>query len=154
MTLLATLASRAGAFRGNGVNHAGQPFVGTLQVAPVMAGRAVTLHYTATGLDGQALHEEFALLALADDQRLCLWPVMTELPFVMPHRAIGAGDAAVDCQRAVFATGPRDAMSSFREEISIECLADGGISYAHAWGMPGEALAHRSRCALQREHPQ
>ena len=151
MILLATLASRAGAFRGHGVNHAGQPFVGTLQIAPVMAGRAVTLHYTATGLDGQALHEEFALLALADDQRLCLWPVMTELPFVMPHRA---SDAAVDCARAVFATGPRDAMSSFREEILIECLADGGINYAHAWGMPDEEFANRSRCELQREHPQ
>ena len=146
MILLATLASRAGAFRGHGVNHAGQPFVGTLQIAPVMAGRAVTLHYTATGLDGQALHEEFALLALADDQRLCLWPVMTELPFVMPHRASGASGTARKDAREVFATGPRDAVANFREEITIECLADGGINYAHAWGMPGCEFAPRSRC--------
>ena len=92
MKLLAALNSRAGAFRGNGVNHEGQPFVGTLTIAPVMAGAAVTLHYTATGLNGQALHEEFALLGLGDDQRLCLWPVMTELPFVIPHRAIDASE--------------------------------------------------------------
>lgn len=153
MNLLDALNSHAGKVRGNGLNHEGKPFVGTLQIAPVMAGRAVTLHYKATGLDGQAMHEEFALLALADDQRLCLWPVMTELPFVLPHRALGIGDAAQNGAREVFATGPRDHVASFREEIRIECGADGSIVYAHAWGMPGGEFAARSRCEFLPEKP-
>ncbi|MBC8058730.1 MAG: hypothetical protein H7Y61_19340 [Rhizobiales bacterium] len=148
MSLLTTLTDRAGALRGEGVNHEGEAFVGQLQVVAVMGGRAVTLHYSATGLDGRLLHEEFALLAVADDQRLCLWPVMTELPFVMPHSAIGAGDAPPGETREVFATGARDAVQGFREEITIECGADGAIVYAHAWGMPGGEFAARSRCEL------
>jgi hypothetical protein len=148
MTLLKALNSRAGPFRSSGVNHEGQTFVGTLQIASAMAGRAVTLHYTATGLDGQALHEEFALLALADDQRPCPWPVMNEQPFVKPHSAIGSGDPASTQMCEVFATGPRHQMSSFREEITIECGADGGIVHALAWGMPGGEFAPRSRCEL------
>ena len=31
-----------------------------------MAGRAVTLHYTALGRDGRQLHEEFTLLSQSD----------------------------------------------------------------------------------------
>ena len=66
MDLLTTLAARAGSFIGHGVNHEKEAFTGRLVVSRVMAGRAVTLHYTALGLDGQTLHEEFTLLSQPD----------------------------------------------------------------------------------------
>ena len=150
MNLLATLTARAGAFTGRGTNHENQAFTARLTITPVMAGRALTLHYVATGIDGQHLHEEFTLLALAGDQRLCLWPVMDELPFVIPH--VETGDASAPCAalRGVFATGRRDAADQFREEIGIECTTDGGLRYSHAWGLPGGAFEARSSCELQR----
>ena len=150
MNLLTPLAARAGVFTGRGVNHENEAFTARMTIAAVMAGRALTLHYVATGIDGQHLHEEFTLLALAGDQRLCLWPVMDELPFVIPH--VETGDASAPCAalRGVFATGRRDAADQFREEIEIECLADGGLRYSHAWGLPGGAFEARSSCELQR----
>jgi len=52
------------------------------------------LHFTAIGTDGRHLHKEATLLATAPDGRLCLWPVMEELPFVLPHpQASNALDA-------------------------------------------------------------
>jgi hypothetical protein len=152
MDLLATLVARAGVFTGEGVNHEGEDFAGRLEVIAVMGGRAVTMHYTAVGLDGQHLHEEFTLLAPGDDGRLCLWPVMEELPVVMVHRAVCAlGNPSDDDSgvREVFATVARDAVDAFREEISIECMSDGIIVYAHAWGMPGGEFGPRSRCELR-----
>jgi len=116
-----------------------------------MAGRAVTLHYTALGRDGRQLHEEFTLLSQSDQGRLCLWAVMAELPVVMPHHALADPTAATDGVAVVFACGPRDANDRFREELSIDCRADGGITYAHAWGMPGGSFEARSNCVLQPE---
>ena len=150
MDLLTTLAARAGAFTGRGTNHENQAFTARLTITPVMAGRALTLHYVATGIDGHHLHEEFTLLALAGDQRLCLWPVMNELPFVMPHIETGDANAPGAALRGVFATGRRDAADQFREEIGIECTTDGGLRYSHAWGLPGGAFEARSSCELQR----
>ena len=149
MNLLTTLAARAGVFTGRGVNHENEAFTARMTITPVMAGRALTLHYVATGTDGHHLHEEFTLLARADDQRLCLWPVMDELPVVMPHLETGGSTAPGAELRRVFATGPRDAADQFREEITIECGTDGGLRYSHAWGMPGGTFEARSSCELQ-----
>ena len=77
---------------------------------------------------------------------------MAELPVVMPHHALADHAAANDGVAVVFACGPRDANDRLREEISIDCRADGGITYAHAWGMPGGSLEARSSCVLQPEH--
>lgn len=151
MDLLTTLAARAGSFTGRGLNHEKEAFTGRLVVASVLAGRAVTLHYTALGLDGQQLHEEFTLLSQSDQGGLCLWPVMSELPVVMPHHALADRAAANGGGAGVFASGPRDAADRFREEISIDCRTDGGMVYAHAWGMPGGSFEARSSCTLEPE---
>ncbi len=151
MDLQATLAARAGSFAGRCVNHEKEACAGRLVVTSVIAGRAVTLHDTALGLDGQNLHEEFTLLAQSDQGGLCLWLVMAELPGVMPHHALADPAAANDGVALVFGTGPRDADDRFREEISIACRTDGGITYTHAWGMPGGSFEARSSCELQPE---
>ncbi len=119
---MSTLAARAGSCPGHGVNHEKEAFTGRLVVSPVLAGRALTLHYTALGLDGQKLHEEFTLLSQSDQGGLCLWPVMAELPAVMPYQALADPAAAGDSVALVFSCGRRD---RFREEIGIDCRADG-----------------------------
>jgi hypothetical protein len=88
MNLLKALLSQAPTFVGNGSNHEGEHFVGRLELQPLVNDSALVLHYTATRSDGKPLHQEATLLAVAPDGALCLWPVMEELPFVLPHRAI------------------------------------------------------------------
>ncbi len=152
MNLLTALLSQPTQFSGHGTNHEGEDFVGRLEIQPLVNASALMLHYTATRNDGKHLHEEATLLAAGPDGELCLWPVMEELPFVLPHRAIHtAGETEVEdgVLGVVFASGPRDLVSTFREEITIALKRDGELRIAHSWGMPGGVFSHRSHCSLR-----
>jgi hypothetical protein len=144
MTILEVLASGPSEYVGSGVNHEAERFVGTLQVQKLLGGITVLLHYEARLSSGEVAHAESTLLAPDMSGALSLWPVMSELPGVLPHRAIAQNEAA-----ATFSSGSRVDSSSFREEITISISADGLLKYAHAWGMPGGAFEERSSCTLR-----
>jgi hypothetical protein len=118
-------------------------------VQPLVGGAAAMLHYTATRDDGTRVHAESTLLARASDGSLCLWPVMDELPYVLPHTLVSAAsdDAAGEIVH-VFATGARGDTAVFREEITVRLVRGGRLLYAHAWGLPGGEFADRSHCEL------
>jgi hypothetical protein len=150
MNLLAALLSQSPTFIGTGTNHEGENFVGRLEMQALVNASALMLHYTATRTDGKHLHKEATLLAVGPDGALCLWPVMEELPFVLPHRAIdSAHDKAGGSLAVIFATGPRDMINTFREEITIALKPGGELRIAHSWGMPGGAFAQRSTCTMR-----
>ena len=144
MTVLEALTSGPSQYVGSGINHEAERFLGTLQVQPLLGGIAVLLHYEARLNSGEIVHRESTLLAPEMNGTLSLWPVMSELPGVLPHRAIVQGKAA-----ATFSSGSREDSSSFREEITISISDDGSLTYAHAWGMPGGEFAERSSCTLR-----
>ena len=143
--LLAALINRAGRYVGRGVNHEQESFEGALRVEPLVDGTAVMLTYIATRDDGIEVHAESTLLARAPDGRLCLWPVMRELPFVIAHPAVAGDD-----QSTTFSSGARDAVSEFREEITLALAENDGLVYSHAWGLPGGEFKQRSQCELRR----
>lgn len=150
MNLLAALLAQATTFSGNGTNHEGENFIGRLDMQPLVNASALMLHYTATRTDGKQLHTEATLLAAAADGALCLWPVMAELPVVLPHRAIDSSHDEEDGTLAVvFASGPRDMAHTFREEITIALKPGGELRITHSWGMPGGVFAERSSCTLR-----
>ncbi len=149
MNLLAALLSHPTTFSGRGSNHEGENFVGRLELQPLVNASALMLHYTATRTDGKHLHTEATLLAAAPDGALCLWPVMEELPYVLPHRAIDSSlDEADGSLAVVFASGSRDMANRFRAEITIALKPGGELRLTHSWGMPGGAFAERSTCTL------
>jgi len=144
MTILEALASGPSVYVGSGTNHDAERFAGSLEVQPLLGGIAVLLHYEAKLSSGEVVHAESTLLAPDMNGTLSLWPVMSELPGVLPHRAIVQSNAA-----ATFSSGSRGDSSSFREEITISISDDGSLTYAHAWGMPGGEFAERSSCTLR-----
>jgi hypothetical protein len=148
MNLLAALAVGPRAFRGEGVNHDNEAFSGSLKVQPLEEGRAVLLSYVATLPSGEVVHSESTLLGTGQDGKLCLWPVMSELPVVVPHVALPPQDAAPGELVVVFASAPREQRDAFREEITIQILAQGSLVYAHAWGLPGGEFEPRSSCLM------
>jgi hypothetical protein len=152
MDLLSTLAAGPSVFRGEGVNHENERFAGELRLQLLEAGRAILLHYTATLANGDVAHTEATLLAVGPDGKLTLWPVMSELPVVIPHVALEAAQAPGVVLRTVFSTGPRTDASVFREEISIEVHEGGALVYQHAWGLPGGSFAERSSCRMEPIH--
>ncbi|MFN9572483.1 MAG: hypothetical protein ACK58C_17525 [Betaproteobacteria bacterium] len=148
MNVLELLASGPPAYRGRGTNHDGEPFIGALRVQVLGDGRAVLLHYCATLDDGTVAHTESTLLAPGPDGRLCLWPVMSELPVVLPHAQIETQAPGDPRTTAVFASGAREDRGCFREEITLAFGADGSLTYAHAWGLPAGPFKDRSTCGL------
>jgi len=152
MKFLTALISGPHKFTGSGVNHEGENFTATLLLQPLVAGSALMFHYVATrALDGVQVHSEATLLGSSADGSLCLWPVMVELPFVLPHVQKAITTSADGGVSVVFASGPRDDMSVFREEISIQLKPSGSLVYAHSWGMPGGDFAERSGCEFRPE---
>ena len=148
MTILTALASAPSLLRGRGTNHEGEFFAGELRIEVLEGGRAVLLRYAAVLDSGVVAHTESTLLGTGPDGRLHLWPVMPELPMVLPHVEIDAHDEAGVSVTAVFASGAREDASTFREEITIRVHANGSVDYAHAWGLPGGGFESRSSCSL------
>ncbi|MDP2366760.1 hypothetical protein [Rhodoferax sp.] len=150
MNLLTTLLRTPGQYTGHGVNHEGERFHGALEVQPLVNNSALMLHYTATREDGVRVHSEATLLAHNAAGMPCLWPVMAELPFVLPHTETSNTAQDDATLVVVFSSGPRDNMEAFREDITIEVSPNGRLRYAHSWGMPGGVFAQRSSCDLVR----
>lgn len=148
MNILAALASGPKAYRGEGVNEERETFVGELRVTTLEKGRAVLLGYVATLPTGEVVHTESSLLATAPNGKLCLWPVMSEIPVVLPHPEIPAAASSETELKTVFGSGPRSEVMSFREEITIQINQDRSLVYAHAWGLPRGAFEARSSCRM------
>lgn len=148
MDLLHALHKSPIRFSGYGKNHEGQKFQGVLALQHLASDRGIMLHYTAT-VDGQEVHAESSLLARDAGGSLCLWPVMSELPVILPHVESSSTSDAEYVVRVVFSSGPREDMANFREEITLALHRDGKLSYAHAWGMPGGAFDDRSACEME-----
>ena len=148
MNILGVLASSPTAFRGEGMIHENESLIGELSVQALEGGRAVLLRYTATLLTGNVAHSESTLLGTGPDGKLCLWPVMSELPMVLPHTEVINKTESENYTLAVFGSGAREASGKFREGLSIQVNSDGSLVYAHAWGLPGGNFEHRSSCSM------
>ena len=148
MNLLTALATGPTAFCGEGVNHENESFFGELKVQALERGRAVLLTYSARLKTGTVVHTESTLLGIGADGRLCLWPVMSELPLVLPHTELFSESEPGKYTYTVFASGSRDDSSTFREEITIRANSDGSLVYAHAWGLPGGTFEDRFSCSM------
>jgi hypothetical protein len=147
MNLLRALLESPTRYSGYGKNHEGQTFRGVLTLQRLASDRGIMLHYTAT-VEGCEVHAESSLLAMGDHGGLCLWPVMSELPFVLPHVESSSAVDGTHVARVVFSSGPRQNTERFREEITLTLHRDGKLSYAHAWGMPGGVFEDRSACEM------
>ena len=146
MDLLAALANGPAIYTGAGTNHEGEAFTARLHVSKLVGGKALLLTYVATVDGGEVIHEESTLLSTNDEEDLCLWPVLHELPFVLPHPEFKRDVAEDGTIEMVFASGPRSDVDIFREEISISVAKEGNVLYSHAWGMPGGRFEARSTC--------
>lgn len=148
MNLLDALASGPTAYFGAGINEEGEAFTGELSVEVLEGGRAALLRYVARLDTGKVVHTESTLLATGPNGRLCLWPVMSEIPVVLPHvELLTAADSGCGV-KSVFGSGARGDIASFREEITIELVSGGSLIYSHAWGLPGGSFQDRSSCRM------
>jgi hypothetical protein len=145
MTDISCLTDLPKSWVGAGSNHDNEAFTATLEIEHLVGRKAVKIDYVATRIDGIHLHRETGLLSSDHTGKLCLWPVMEELPFVLPHRAAQFHQEGSHWS-ITFATGDEGKSVSFQEEIVIFKTKDGKLGYEHRWGMPGRAFGPKSTC--------
>jgi hypothetical protein len=148
MDLIDRLCREARILQGEGVNHEEERFHAELRVEPLVDGRAVMLRYRATLEDGSLVHEECTLLGAGRSGALTLWPVMAELPVVIPHEHRPA--LAPTPEAFVFSSGDREDETAFREEITIGQNPDLRPRLGPAWRGFRPALFSLSSARLRR----
>lgn len=135
--LLPRLAAAPGLYRGRGDGPEGGPFLGRLQVTPVIRGRAVALDYETTNDRDGLAHLEHTVLVTGADGRLELHVTCLELPGVTRFVATGPG---------VF----RAHEAPLAARIVIAIPRPGSLSYAWWWTRDEAEPREQWRCELHR----
>ncbi|MGE3387015.1 MAG: hypothetical protein AB7K41_09835 [Bdellovibrionales bacterium] len=89
--ILQNLSHLVGTYRGEGINHEGQPFVGSFSLQPLLDGRGFSIAFTATGKDGTVYHKEESTIAPSLNEKLTLWNLNTNMPGLTPHELRSTG---------------------------------------------------------------
>lgn len=132
------------------MNHDGDPFCGRLDVGPAAGGAGAWLRFDASGDDGTLYHEEHTLIAPDARGALALWSLNSNTR-ALTALALRRGELRGGEPWVVFGLGDPANRSELREELSVGLHADGSITYAYAWGMPGGVFADRSGVRMARD---
>ncbi len=150
--LLARLAEAAGTYRGEGINHADEKFVGEFTLTSNLDSLLIEISFRAVEADGVgAFHEERTWIT--EDllkSGVGMWTVSTNTPGVLQLRLVEDSSDGSYSTRVVFRLGEPEDRSRFREEISLSLRHDKAIEYAYSWGVPHEKFAPKSRALLRR----
>ena len=145
------LIERKGLYSGEGINHEGQKFRGTLSLEPIIGGKGIELRFKAQGEKGEAYHEEQSLIAPTFSRGISLFVISNNHPALAEHtlnreEPLKSGDG----KRLIFGLGdPKDA-KTFREEIAVDLFTNGDLAYTYCWGMPGGEFTERSGVRMKR----
>lgn len=142
--ILSQLSSIVGSYSGNGINHEGQQFKGTLTLKPLLGGRGFSIHFTATGQDGTVYHQEESTIAPSMNEKLTLWNFNTNSPALLGHELRGSNPKPESIASLVFGFNKPTDTATFREEIALDIWNNKEISYTYSWGMPGGEFKERS----------
>ena len=141
---IAAMVAFHGQFRGEGINHDQEPFIGLMTIQPVVSTKGVSIRFTATGVDGTVYHEEHTVIGPGADGQPSLWTLTSNAPSVLEHRLQDDFTDREGSRRFVFGYGDAMDETVFRETITLELCADGAIGYRYAWGLPGGSFKERS----------
>lgn len=139
---------RSGRYRGEGINHEGQPFSGALELRSLLGQRAWALTFSAQGAGGEDYHREETLLGPGPEGAPLLVSLNTNDPLLRSY-ALRRAEAREGVRRWVFGWGSPAARETYRCEISLEVYPNGDLGYRYAWGLPGGEFAERSGVRLR-----
>ena len=129
----------SGNFTGRGVNHAAEPFTGSMTLTPVLGNSGTALSFTAVGDDGQTYHDERTVLGLDPDHQLHMVSTSNNTGALMSYAL-----EIMEDEQLVFRFGDLEDLGTFRETRAIQLHDNGDVSYRFSWGLPGEQVRERS----------
>lgn len=142
------LSRLQGKFRGEGVNHEGQEFVGLFEGEQIPNG--LKFIFQALGRDSTPFHIESSLLGKNLNETLSLYVLSSNHPGIFERTLRRHECLESDSELFVFGFGEPADRDSFREEIHLRIEAD-AVVYTYFWGLPGGDFAERSGCKMARE---
>lgn len=156
--LLTRLAQAAGRYRGEGINHAGEGFIGEFNLQPELDNLLISIRFRASDDETKAdsigaFHEERTWIT--EDLLnggLAMWTVSSNTPGVMQLKLVEDTSDGSYSTRVRFLLGEPEDMTKFREEISLSIRHDKGIEYVYSWGVPHEKFSVKSRALLRPVH--
>jgi hypothetical protein len=143
------LQKSLGAFAGEGVNHEGQRFKGTLRLREAVPGKALALESKAEGMDGEVYHHELSWVGPDLAGALTLYVASSNHPAIAPH-LFHRLEEQEGARVAVFRCGDFETHQGFREEVAFSFFPDGSVSHHYSWGLPGGKFEPRSGSRMQR----
>lgn len=148
--VISALLACAGRYRGEGVNHDGDPFEGAMVLRELPGGRTVGVVSSALGRDGTVYHSEESVIAPGADGVPVLQVISTNQPDGVRlrfHRETRSDDHVT----LTFRVGDPAAMDSFREEVHFDLWSNDDVTHRYSWGLPGGEFADRSGSRMRRE---
>ena len=148
-TILQALLLRQGHYRGRGVNHQAEPFIGEMHLEEVLGGRGLIVRYRALSESRERVfYQEYSVLAPSTEGLLVLSSLSDQSPGLIPL-ALRREEQGPDLRRAVFGYGRPTDEEKLRLELTLELKPERALGYRFAWGMPGEPLELRSSVTLE-----
>lgn len=144
MKNLEELSKYIGRYKGEGINHENQPFIGILSLDPVLNKKGFEIKFKAVGKDGTVYHEEKSIVAPSIDEKLCLWNFNSNTPGLVPHALKSTEPRNGSQMTFVFGFNDINDKNAFREEVALDLWANGEVSYTYSWGLPGGEFKVRS----------
>jgi hypothetical protein len=144
-SVINALKQAVGSYRGEGVNHEGENFIGTFILNEVLDGIGLEIKFEASSLTKSSLkfHAEHSIVAPNEANGVSLFNLNTNMPFLAEHRCIEESSKG----QIIFRYGDPANRSSFRQEVHL-IIMDSSIRYEYHWGMPGGDFAYRSGATM------
>jgi len=141
------LKKAIGTYRGEGINHENENFIGTFRLQEVLAGRGFQIFFEAVATNNPSIsfHAEHSTIAFNSQNGLSLFNLNTNIPFMAVHQLVEGPNP----YELIFRFGDIGNQNSFREEVRLNLNGE-NVRYEYHWGLPGGEFAYRSGATMSR----
>jgi hypothetical protein len=148
MDFIEELIEKSGSYKGTGMNHEGDEFIGKLQITPVLSNTAFEIKFNAASKDGLEFHDEVSILSKDDQGNWALFNTNSNSQCCTIHQ-LESSDKVKDKRTLSFMYGQFDNTDSFRERVCLDLFQEDQVAYHYYWGVPGGAFQYRSGLVMK-----
>lgn len=162
--LIAILAERSGSYTGTGKNQDNKEFSGTLELKTVANEKGISLKFSAIGTEGNEFNkntnlyskdtilfsEEWAIICYDSKNELALWSLNSSIGTMAKFHLRRFRQISGTRSLFIFGYGSPESNTIYREEISIELLENGELSYNYSWGESGGHFLSRLTVTMKK----
>ncbi|MCJ8344955.1 hypothetical protein MJH12_05400 [bacterium] len=148
MEFLQELTQKSGIYKGEGVNHEGEKFLGRLEIITLFESKTFQIKFTASSVGGLLFHDEVSLLSKDEQGQWCLFNTNSNNDQCLVH-LLESSDVVDDKRTLNFMYGDYKKEDTFRERVCLDLYKENKIAYHYYWGVPGGGFQYRSGLIME-----